>query len=128
MKLHDEWLLKALHDLKSSKKLISGKDPIFDTSIYHTQQCAEKALKSFLAFNKKSIPKSHDIQLLIEQCIEIDQDFEELYDIGMNLTPFATFFRYPGHIIEPDIEDVNEAIIIAEKIFHFVKNKTNSDI
>jgi HEPN domain-containing protein len=45
MKPHETWLVKAKNDLKSSKKLIKGDDVVLDTAIYHTQQCAEKALK-----------------------------------------------------------------------------------
>jgi hypothetical protein len=37
MKLHESWLIKASNDLKSSKKLIKGDDPVLDTAIYHTQ-------------------------------------------------------------------------------------------
>jgi len=48
MKQHEEWLLKAENDLLSAKKLIAGDNPILDTAVYHTQQCAEKSLKGFL--------------------------------------------------------------------------------
>ena len=30
MKLHEDWLVKAEHDLLSSKKLYAGNDPILD--------------------------------------------------------------------------------------------------
>lgn len=127
MKQHETWLQKAFHDLQSSKKLITGDEPILDTAIYHTQQCAEKALKAFLAYHQKPILKTHDIQLLLELCEEIDIDFEDIYDDGIILSPYATEFRYPGVILDPDIADVHEAIIIAEKILLFVLNKTGSN-
>lgn len=44
MKLHEEWLFKAEHDLKSSKLLSESRDELLDTAIYHAQQCAEKSL------------------------------------------------------------------------------------
>jgi len=52
MKQHNEWLSKAQNDLRSAKKLISDEDPIYDTAIYHAQQCAEKSLKAFLIKNQ----------------------------------------------------------------------------
>ena len=78
MKLHETWLLKANNDLKSAKKLMEGTDAIADTAIYYCQQCAEKALKSFLLYNKKPLKKIHDLELLVELCIEIDLEFDEL--------------------------------------------------
>jgi hypothetical protein len=40
MKPHNIWLYKARNDLRSSKILAEGIDPVLDTAIYHTQQCA----------------------------------------------------------------------------------------
>jgi HEPN domain-containing protein len=48
MKPYEAWLEKARHDLNSAKKLSSGSDPVFDTAIYHTQQCAENQFNSDL--------------------------------------------------------------------------------
>jgi HEPN domain-containing protein len=60
-----KWLLKALHDLESARKLVAGDDPILDTAIYHCQQAAEKAVKGFLTFHRKRFEKTHDIERLI---------------------------------------------------------------
>ncbi len=127
MKQHEFWLLKAHNDLNSAKKLISGDDPITDTGAYHTHQCAEKALKGYLAFHKKPVEKTNDIQLLLEKCMKIDFDFKLIYDDGISLNPYATEFRYPGLVINPDLNDVVEAVSIAEKILHFIKEKIGSD-
>ena len=40
----------------------------------------------------------------------------------------STLFRYPGEVIEPDKDDVYEAIIKAERIYSLVKEKTQSKI
>jgi HEPN domain-containing protein len=55
MKPHEEWLFKAEHDLASSGYLLSSPDSLFDISIYHTQQCAEKSLKAYLNNKIKSV-------------------------------------------------------------------------
>jgi len=34
------WLIKALHDLASARKLAEGTQPYLDTAIYHCQQAA----------------------------------------------------------------------------------------
>ncbi len=89
---YEAWLHKANNDLKSSLKLLEGDDPIMDTAIYHTQQCAEKALKGYLAYKREPLKKTHDIELLVEICSAIDSEFEKLYDCSENLTPYATAF------------------------------------
>ncbi len=48
MKPHKEWLFKAEHDLKSAELLLQSVEPLYDIIVYHTQQCAEKALKAYL--------------------------------------------------------------------------------
>jgi len=123
MRSYEAWIYKAENDLKSAKKLLAGDDPIMDTSIYHTQQCAEKALKGYLAFKSQALKKSHDIELLVEICSKIDIEFESLYVFSENLNPYSTAFRYPDIYLEPDFDEVNEAIEMARKILDFVKSK-----
>lgn len=64
MKLHEAWITKSENDLKTARKLFETDDPVLDTSIYHAQQCAEKALKAYLAFKKQPIQKTHDVAFL----------------------------------------------------------------
>ena len=120
---YEAWLYKAKNDLKSALKLLEGDDPIMDTAIYHTQQCAEKALKGYLAFKREPLKKTHDIELLVEICSAIDNEFEKLYDYSENLTPYATAFRYPDIYLEPDYDEVYEAIGMAREILGFVESK-----
>jgi HEPN domain-containing protein len=94
MKPYESWMIKAYHDLISAKKLAQDEEPILDTAIYHTQQCAEKALKCYLS-----------------------------YKHAEELSPFATAYRYPDMIMEPEAQEVAVAIKQAEKIFDFVRQK-----
>lgn len=119
MKEVEHWVHRAQNDLVSAKKLLSGDDPIADTAIYHTQQCAEKILKAFLCDRGKSIPKTHDVELLVEHAVDIENPFGELIEYAECLTPYATAFRYPGIELDPGIQDVKDAIKMAEYIFNF---------
>ncbi len=121
MRLHEVWLKKAENDLKSAKRLSGSDDPLLDTAIYHTQQCAEKALKAYLSYKQEPLQKTHDLEFLVEMCCKIDNDFEQFLDDAEVLTPYNTIFRYPGPDIEPHSADVSEAIEKAEKILSFVK-------
>lgn len=70
MKPHEAWLYKAENDLKSARKLIENEPVLLDTAIYHTQQCAEKALKAYLAFKQQPVQRTHDVALLVELCAD----------------------------------------------------------
>lgn len=53
-----QWLLKADHDLRSARCLMSGDgEPLLDTAVYHCQQAAEKALKAYLTAHNVVFPK-----------------------------------------------------------------------
>jgi HEPN domain-containing protein len=125
MKPHKNWIAKAASDLKTAKKLISGPDPICDTAIYHAQQCGEKALKAFLIFRNHLAEKlrTHDMELLVEICSEYDSSFTALLENAIILNPYSTAFRYPDIILEPEPDDVHEAIAKAEKILQFINGK-----
>jgi HEPN domain-containing protein len=99
---HDAWILKAENDLRLAEVAIDRDDPITDGAIYHTQQCAEKVLKGFLAFKRAEIKKTHNLAELVVQCAAFDSDFETLLLDADDLTPKATEFRYPDDFIEID--------------------------
>ena len=121
MKQHEAWLFKAGNDLASARKLMSGEDTIPDTAIYHAQQCAEKALKAYLAFRNQPIQRSHDLELLSDLCSDLNAQFNSIKEDAELLTPYHAAFRYPDIVLMPDKDDVVEAIEKAERIFSFVK-------
>ena len=82
-----------------------------------------KALKAYLAYNEQELKKSHDLEFLVECCMEIDSSFEVLYIYSEKLTPYATVFRYPDIYLEPDYDDVKNAIIMATAVLDFIESK-----
>lgn len=123
-----QWLIKAKHDLGSAKRLSTGDEPFLDTAVYHCQQAVEKALKAYLTLKDVSFEKIHDLSVLIEQCLELDDTFNKLRDIAELLTPYATVFRYPGDVLEPDPSDVEEAIKSAEFAMNFVLQRMPDEV
>lgn len=121
---HEEWMLKASRDLDSAKLLAAAFRPLTDTAIYHTQQCAEKALKAYLAWQGKEPEKIHDLKLLLKRCAKLDHSFNGLVGAANFINPFSTLFRYPGNELFPDTGTVDEAMRAAEMIFNFVAEKT----
>ena len=124
-KIHEisQWLVKADHDLRSARQLFSADPPLLDTAVYHCQQTAEKALKAYLTLMDTPFQKVHVLPVLVEQCMESDPTFEELLDIADLLTPYAIAFRYPGDVLEPEKDEVCEALEAAQKVLSFVLGK-----
>ena len=119
-KLVLSWLKKALHDLAAARSLSEPDRAILDVAIYHCQQAAEKALKGYLVFWDVQPGKTHDIGLLLERAAEIEPGFGSWEDAANRLTPYATFFRYPREIDEPDREQIEEALDDAPTIVNQV--------
>jgi len=57
------WFCKAEKDLESAK--ILAENNLFETAVYHCQQSAEKALKSFLIYHDIRFGKTHNILYLL---------------------------------------------------------------
>lgn len=118
--LVQNWLIKAQHDLATAQKLSADPDPYLDTAIYHCQQAAEKAVKGFLVFHDQRFEKVHDVRLLIEIAAMLESSLSPWLDTGERLTPYATAFRYPGEILEPDREEFDQAFEDAESLYNFI--------
>jgi HEPN domain-containing protein len=119
-RLIQQWLTKACHDLRSARRLYSDTPPLLDTAAYHCQQAAEKALKAYLALQDVPFRKTHLLVPLLADCEQLDPAFGALAEATEALTPFATTFRYPGDVGDPDPADVVEAIELAEAVLVFV--------
>ncbi|MGH7493132.1 MAG: HEPN domain-containing protein [bacterium] len=123
------WLTKARNDLGSARRLASDPDPYLDTAIYHCQQAAEKAFKAFLVYHDIEFEKKHNLPMLVDLCSNIDSNFQGFQNAATILTPYATVFRYPGEFFEPepDQQQVDEALKLAEEILEFVSNQLPKD-
>jgi HEPN domain-containing protein len=120
MRVHEHWYTIALEDLDSAKHLLSQ---TFMTTLFHIQQCAEKALKSYLVLKKGSVKKTHDLVQLVNSCMEIDQSFEELRPLAIELNPYETLGRYPDSTFKKvSQEKMQKLIERSEFIFNFVIN------
>lgn len=74
-------------------------------------------------FHKIEFPKTHDIRTLVNLSIHKDNEFLILQESAEFLTPFATEFRYPDDIFEPDYQEFLDALKVASEIYNFVINK-----
>lgn len=114
------WMIKAQRDLASARVLAASDPPLLDTAIYHCQQAAEKAVKGYLVFCDHAFERIHDVEVLIRTAAGYRPEFVQWIDAGIELTPYARLYRYPGYATEPSREQVDRAIAAAEGVYTFV--------
>ncbi len=119
-----EWFDYANLDFQSAVFLKSMLPVPYEIICYHCQQSAEKFLKGFLILNKVEIIRTHDLVLLNNKCMEIDDSFQSIMSECESLTVFSIQSRYPGNV-EITEADMNEAVAFCEKIKKFMEDKFN---
>ena len=129
-KVHEirAWLRKALHDLHSAERLLTGPDPLCDAAGFHCQQVAEKALKAYLTWRDVPFEKTHSLVALVAKCLEWDSAFEELRTAAITLTPYAVASRYPGDLPDLTEAEAQEALALARQVWDFVLRRMPSGV
>jgi HEPN domain-containing protein len=95
-------------------------DPPAESIGFHAQQCAEKALKGFLALHRIPFERRHDLNYLIDLCAGLDRDFEQFRAGADELTPYAVEYRYPNALPLLPPEPAQATVDTAELIYAFV--------
>ena len=124
MEKWEQLLLRAKNDLITAKKgLIEPKT--LDTSAYHCQQCAEKAMKAYLNYKEIDTEerklRTHNLLMLLKVCVAQNQEFEKMKKACGALNPNDTLYRYfNNYQVMPDEDEVIELIELAEDLYNFV--------
>lgn len=130
VRLSREWLMKALHDLRSAYIVSRDPEGPLDAAVYHCQQAAEKALKSWLTWKSIPFEKTHDLTQLAKQAAASNAVFSQIFEPAQYLTPYASIFRYSGLAEEPmpGRNEFDEALQNAQAILDLVKGLLPSDL
>ncbi len=98
------WLLKANEDIAVIKQLSLDHPEQYTGAIcFHAQQAVEKFLKAYLIYNNKEFKRVHDLDYLLNLCIELDEEFND-FEL-MNLTEFGVNVRYPDDLLIPSVAE-----------------------
>jgi HEPN domain-containing protein len=103
---HEPWLRKAGNDFKTVEVLIREAPGLTAAICFHSQQCAEKLIKTLLVIEGKRPPYVHDLRKLFEKV----KDFrlsEEAIEYLDFLSDYAVAARYPD--CEPDQIEAQKA-------------------
>lgn len=112
-----EWFAKAALDIRAAHHDLGASPPLLADAAFHSQQAVEKALKGFLVWHNQPFRRTHSLEEIGEQCLDIDPGLRSLIDRAVPLTEYAWRFRYPGEPEEPSQEEAEDAIELAEEIF-----------
>ena len=120
LELVQSWLTKGRNDLAAARRLADGPEPYLDVAVYHCQQAAEKAVKGLLVFYDQPFPKTHDIEVLVTLAAQYDTRLTFWAETAVELTPYATEFRYPGGILAPPPDEFEAAFEGATEFYAFI--------
>ena len=116
-----EWLRLAEMDLATAHHMFETYHPKpLEIVCFHAQQAAEKMLKAFLVSHSIEPPKTHDMQVLCEMCVECDARINDVYEPAVLLSRYAVMPRYPAEI-EILEHDAVSAIIHTDTVVEFIK-------
>jgi len=109
-----EWIQKADGDLKVARRELQASDPVYDAICFHAQQCVEKYLKALCEERRGTVPKTHDLIVLLNELGASVGQLEPERKALARLGAYAVAFRYPGE--DAGIQEAQEAVSIAEQV------------
>lgn len=117
------WFAQAEEDLLWAEA--SLREDVWRGACFAAQQAAEKSLKAFLLSKNELTPKIHDLIVLNEKCINLDQEFRSLEEACSILSPYYISSRYPdvSQFEEYSGEIAKNAVEQVKSIVEFVKSK-----
>lgn len=109
------WLSKAAHDIRMAELALQDDPPMTDQAVYHAQQAAEKAMKGLLTWHERIFRKTHNLVELGGACAGLLPQLEPLLRRAAGLSDYAWQYRYPGDMEEPDAEEAEDALNLAQE-------------
>src|SRR5437016_2122878 len=94
-----EWIAKAEEDFTVATILSRPrKKPLWGALCFHSQQSVEKYLKARLNEASLPIPKTHDLEQLLNLTIPVEPLWAAFRPALKRLTDAAVMPRYPGNV------------------------------
>lgn len=120
-----KWLKFAKDDFEVAQAILTTfEDKYAGIVAYHLRQAAEKSFKALLVFNGQLIPRSHNLNVLVEQCDMLDSDFKNMRSQADRLNPFSVQTRYPDDLCaDLTFQEVQSLLHDSQQIIEFIEYK-----
>jgi HEPN domain-containing protein len=118
----ERWLQFAREDLQMAELAMQA--GIFNQVCFHSQQCAEKAMKGLLLYQRRPVPRTHRLGDLLPLLFP-----DPFADVRLDVQLLDRFYiptRYPdalpGSVSEglPIRQDAEEALAVARRVLQTV--------
>jgi len=120
-----EWLKVASADLRLATLALEADPPIVGLALYHAQQAAEKSLKGLLVYHGARYPLTHNLTELLRAVLPFDKTIEAAVRPVLDLTAFATLYRYPGESDEPPLGEARSWVEKAHSVVDVVRGRVS---
>ena len=110
---------KARGDLSAAQLLNATEDQSDDVVGFHLQQATEKALKSILAASGVEVPRTHDLEYLVEMLERAEFEVDEAIKTVGWLSAWGVTFRYEdADDLDRDgaLQAATAAVALAEEV------------
>src|SRR5947208_11954659 len=91
-----QWVRYAEEDQQAARDLVARCPPLRNVACFHCQQAAEKYLKALLQELGLIVPRTHELNKLLNLLVRHDTTLAPLRRSVRSLTRYAVDFRYPG--------------------------------
>ncbi len=113
--LAKEWFDAAISDYQYAEVGLR-EEQVYPQVGFLSQQAAEKFIKGFLILQGIEPPRIHELPKLLNECVKINAEFEDLRDACELLTGFYVESRYPPDMPQYSKEEIIEAFRNAQLV------------
>ena len=120
-----KWIQYALADYNAAINMVRLHKPVpVEIVCYHCQQAAEKILKAYTIAKSKTLTKTHDLVILLNQCKEYSGEFDKYAKHCIALTTYASLSRYPSNVelteqqMKQVLKDVSDIMVFMVPLFN----------
>lgn len=126
----NRWLERGLSDIRYLRIAYeSSLEGLENHFCYNAHQAAEKLLKSVLVKFENSVPRTHDLLLLLKNCSAYDASLISLTDASNVLNAYSIAARYPNDFEDSrSIQDATEAYGFVMEILDAVSRTINVEV
>ena len=103
------WFIKANEDLREAEFVLTASPPFIGSSLFHSEQAVEKALKGFLTWHQIAFT-TDDLEQLRFLSAGVDASLGEILQPVDLLTEYGWRFRYPNDLAEPGFDQATETL------------------
>lgn len=114
--LYRAWLAKADNDVLNIENNLAAERIPWDTVCFHAQQAVEKTLKALLLFHGRPVSRTHDLVVLLMECVAVEPSLADLEADCQRVAAFAVGVRYPGDLPEPEEQDAGDLVEAMKRV------------